>query len=83
MTIGQCPDCTGKVSKQAAFCPHCGHPGEDRWALSVNVRDLDMSFFNLVHLLVKITIAAIPALIIVFGISAVIGLMFYGGLHRP
>lgn len=26
--LTQCPDCTGKVSKRAAMCPHCGCPGE-------------------------------------------------------
>ena len=23
-----CPDCGGKVSVRAVFCPHCGAPGE-------------------------------------------------------
>ena len=73
MSIGECPDCGGKVSKQAAFCPHCGHPGEDKHALSVNVRDLDIGFSNLVGLMVKISIAAIPAIIILW--------IIFGGIY--
>ena len=26
--LTECPDCTGKVSKRATMCPHCGCPGE-------------------------------------------------------
>ena len=29
--LTQCPDCSGKVSKRAVMCPHCGCPGEAIW----------------------------------------------------
>lgn len=66
MTLGTCPDCEGKVSKQAAFCPHCGHPGLNKNGLSVNVRDFDISFSHLIGLFVASAIAMIPAAILIF-----------------
>lgn len=28
MSLKKCPECSGKLSSQAASCPHCGHPNQ-------------------------------------------------------
>jgi len=28
MALGTCPDCNGKLSSTAKFCPHCGYDAE-------------------------------------------------------
>lgn len=64
MTISKCPECDGMVSDKAAFCPHCGRPGDESWPLSVSVMDVKIKFDSLVNLMVKFAIAVIPAAII-------------------
>lgn len=78
MALGQCPECSGKVSINAAFCPHCGHPGADNHPLSVAIRDAGMNFGSMVVFLVKLAIAAIPAMIILFVIGAVAAGLLFG-----
>ena len=75
MTLCKCPECEGMVSDKAAFCPHCGRPGEDHWPLSVSVMDVKIKFGSLVYLMVKFAIAAIPAAIILALISGLIWLL--------
>lgn len=57
-----CPDCGGKVSRRAAFCPHCGAPIE-----GMKVTDIVLSvksMFNLVysHFLAMLLLALLIAL---------------------
>lgn len=77
-------DCCGHgVSPSAAACPACGHPTAVDWlhsgaskALRVNLRAVDVPFWQLVLLLVKLTVAAMPAfLIILIAIFTLIDLM--------
>lgn len=75
----ECPDCNGVVSKRAAFCPHCGRPGENRLALSVAVRDLDMKFESMVGFMIKAALAAIPAMLVLAMLGFII-LAVLGGL---
>ena len=76
MTTQTCPDCTGVVSTQAAYCPHCGRPG---YETGITVSNVDVSFGRLVALMVKAAFAAIPALIIIGGVVAA-GVIVLGGL---
>jgi hypothetical protein len=78
MAIAQCPECAGAVSTHAAFCPHCGRPGADCNPVSVAIRDAQMGFGSMVVFLVKLAIAAIPALIILFLIGAFAAGILFG-----
>jgi len=75
MTLEKCPECNGDVSLKAAFCPHCGHPGHERYAVRVEVKDMTMSLGNMVGTLIKLVIASIPAGIIL----AIIGVVVMAG----
>ena len=62
-TMIRCPECGHNVSQTAAFCPTCGALFR-LGAMNVIVRDVDVSFGNLVWLTVKVALAAIPATIL-------------------
>lgn len=59
-----CPDCEGRISRKAVTCPHCGSPFEPDAIASVSVSDIRMSFVSMVVFMVKWTIAALPAALI-------------------
>lgn len=61
-----CPECGNAVSTSAAFCPHCGLLSGKAGSLQVTVTDFNMDFGSIVIFLVKIVIAAIPAILILF-----------------
>lgn len=79
MPLGKCPDCDQAVSPAAAFCPHCGHPGALDNPLSVTVQDVQVRFWSLVWFLVKLAVAALPALAILL-LMGVAAAAFFGGL---
>ncbi len=69
-----CHECTGKVSDTAASCPHCGAlPVDSDRSLSVVVSDLDMKFMTIFWFLIKASIAAVPAVVVLYTASTVIG----------
>ncbi len=35
MSLMQCPECEGKMSDQACFCPHCGFPLPTQWVTGI------------------------------------------------
>ncbi len=78
-----CPDCGHTISKRALSCPGCGCPFivSDAIVRPTRVLDLDISFGHLVWLMVKSTIAAIPAAIIILVLGACVTTVF-GGLIR-
>jgi hypothetical protein len=69
MSLITCPECHQQKSEYAAICPHCGF---QKTPLRVTVVDLDIGFGNLVGLLVKVVLAAIPAIIILVVAAALI-----------
>lgn len=79
-----CPECGNTVSTAAAFCPHCGLPSGKASNLQVTVTDLNMDFGSMVVFLVKIVIAAIPAILILFLIGLTLAMVFglAGSLSR-
>lgn len=84
--VAKCEDCGGLVSRMAVSCVHCGRPfggDEDARSAPVSVVDVRMNFWSMVIFMVKWTIAAIPAAVIlvlvvmlVFGVlgGALVGL---------
>lgn len=95
MPLISCPNCAASVSGSAVACPKCGVPltpappnaeelraarvAAQGYVQKVVVTDIDVSFGQLVFLMIKITFAAIPAAIIVGFIVAIMGAVF-GGL---
>lgn len=63
--LGECGDCGHLVSRRAIICTNCGRSfgGEPR--LETIVKNFNIPFFDLMFLLVKLAVAAIPAGIIV------------------
>lgn len=69
-----CPECKAKVSDTAASCPHCGAlPVDSGGSLPVLVSDLDMKFSTIFWFLIKAAVAAVPAVIVLYTASTVIG----------
>jgi len=69
-----CYECKAKVSDTAASCPHCGAlPLDSDRSLSVSVSDLDMKFMTIFWFLIKASVAAVPAMVVLYTASTVIG----------
>ncbi|MCX7246871.1 MAG: hypothetical protein NTX31_04220 [Burkholderiales bacterium] len=69
-----CYECKAKVSDTAASCPHCGAlPLDSDKSLSVAVSDLDMKFMTIFWFLIKASVAAVPAMVVLYTASTVIG----------
>ena len=69
-----CPECKARISDSAACCPHCGAPPADNpKSLAVVVTDLDMKFTTIFWFLIKAAVAAVPALVVLYTASTVIG----------
>ncbi len=69
-----CYECKAKVSDTAASCPHCGAlPIDSDQSLSVRVSDLDMKFSTIFWFLIKASVAAVPAVVVLYTASTVIG----------
>jgi hypothetical protein len=70
----ECPECKAKVSDTAASCPACGAlPVDAGRSLSVVVSDLDMKFSTIFWFLIKAAVAAVPAVVVLYTASTVIG----------
>lgn len=69
MSLITCTECQQQRSEYATICPHCGFQKDP---LRVSAVDLDIGFGNLVGILVKLVLAAIPAIIILFFIAAIV-----------
>ncbi len=85
--LGYCQACGNKVSKHAVNCPACGHPQytpssqPQTKAQKVSVTDVDMPFGSMVLFMIKWTIAAIPAAIVIIIIGTVL-MTFIAGFMR-
>jgi hypothetical protein len=77
-----CYECKAKVSDTAASCPHCGALPEDSdRSLSVSVSDLDMRFMTIFWFMIKASVAAVPAVVILYTAATVIGGILTPLLH--
>ena len=69
-----CYECKAKVSDTAASCPHCGAiPEISTGSLPVVVSDLDMKFSTIFWFLIKASVAAVPAVVVLYTAATVIG----------
>jgi hypothetical protein len=70
----ECCECKSRISDTAASCPHCGAvpPDSDR-SLPVVVSDLDMRFSTIFWFLIKVAFAAVPAVVVLYTASTVLG----------
>jgi hypothetical protein len=70
----ECFECKAKISDSAASCPHCGAmPQEPGHTLPVFVSDLNMKFSTMFWFMIKAAIAAVPAAVVLYTASTVIG----------
>ena len=70
----ECKECKGQLSDTAACCPQCGAIAEDPVrSMPVEVFDVDMKFMTMIYFLIKVAVAAIPAVIILYTAWTVIG----------
>ena len=70
----ECYECKAMISDSAASCPHCGAlPPDSARSLSVVVSDLDMKFSSMFWFLIKAAVAAVPAVVVLYTASTVIG----------
>jgi hypothetical protein len=70
----ECYECKAQVSDTAASCPHCGAvPPDSGGSLPVVVSDLDMRFSSIFWFLIKVAFAAVPAVVVLYTASTVIG----------
>ncbi len=77
-----CYECKAKVSDTAASCPHCGAlPADSERSLSVIVSDLDMKFSTIFWFMIKASVAAVPAVVVLYTASTVIGGILTPLLH--
>lgn len=84
MSMIECSECKQQRSEYAAVCPHCGLPPDSRAArpAKVMVTDIDMRFPTMIGFLVKLAIAAIPAIIILAIFGAVLIGVLSGVMHK-
>lgn len=77
-----CYECNAKVSDQASSCPHCGALNQDPdQSLPVEVADFEMKFASMVWFLIKVSFAAVPAVIVIYTAWTVIGGVMNPLLH--
>ena len=81
MSLEKCGKCGNDIADSASFCPHCGFPSGDASApprgvsptvaplaatsTAATIVDIHIPFVSMVVLMVKLSIAAIPAAIII------------------
>ncbi|MCK9380886.1 MAG: hypothetical protein M0P95_07440 [Sulfuritalea sp.] len=77
-----CYECKAKVSDSAASCPHCGAiPADPTQSLPVEVADFDMRFGSMFWVLIKLSFAAVPAVIVIYTAWTIIGGVMNPLLH--
>jgi len=70
----ECYECKAKISDTAAACPHCGAlPPDAVHTLPVFVSDLNMKFGTMFWFMIKAAVAAVPAAVVLYTASTVIG----------
>ena len=77
-----CYECKAKVSDSAASVPHCGAiPLDPPRSLPVEISDMDMKFSTMFWLLIKLSFAAVPAVIVIYTAWTIIGGVMNPLLH--
>ena len=77
-----CYECKAKVSDSAASCPQCGAiPIDPPRSLPVEISDADMKFSTMFWFLIKLSFAAVPAVIVIYTAWTIIGGVMNPLLH--
>lgn len=77
-----CYECKTRISDTAASCPHCGAIALiTTGSLPVVVSDLDMKFSTIFWFLIKASVAAVPAVVVLYTAATVIGGVLTPLLH--
>lgn len=77
-----CYECKAKVSDTAACCPHCGAvPLDPTSSLPVEVSNVDMKLGTMIWFLIKVAVAAVPAVIVIYTAWTIIGGVLSPLLH--
>jgi hypothetical protein len=64
--LDNCPDCAHPISPEAIFCPHCGAWfGDENGGIGVTIKSVKMKFTEVMRLLIQVSLAAIPAALLV------------------
>jgi hypothetical protein len=77
-----CYECKAKVSDSAASCPHCGAvPLDPTRSLPVEVSNVDMKLGTMIWFLIKVAVAAVPAVIVIYTAWTIAGGVLSPLLH--
>lgn len=78
----ECYECKAQISDTAAACPHCGAlPAGSGKSVLVTVADLDMKFVTIFIFLIKVALAAFPALMLGYTVITVLSGIITPMLH--
>ena len=77
-----CHECNARISDTAAACPHCGAvPLDPDRSLPVEVTNIDMKLGTMIWFLIKVAVAAVPAVIVIYTAWTIIGGILSPLLH--
>jgi hypothetical protein len=77
-----CYECKAQISDSAAACPRCGAiPVDAARSLPVEVSNVDMKIGTMIWFLIKVAIAAIPAVIVIYTAWTILGGLLSPLLH--
>ena len=78
----ECIECKAQISDSAASCPRCGAiPLDPLRSLPVEVFNVDMKIGTMIVFLIKVAIAAIPAVIVIYTAWTILGGLLSPLLH--
>ena len=78
----ECYECKARISDTAAACPHCGAvPLDPMRSLPVEVSNVDMKLGTMIWFLIKVAVAAVPAVIVIYTAWTIIGGILSPLLH--
>lgn len=70
----ECYECKAQISDSAAACPRCGAiPLDPARSLPVEVSNVDMKIGTMIWFLIKVAVAAIPAVIVIYTAWTILG----------
>ena len=78
----ECSECKAKISDTAASCPQCGAvPLDPNRSIAVEVTNVDMKIGTIIWFLIKVAVAAIPAVIVLYTAWTIAGGILSPLLH--
>jgi ribosomal protein L40E len=78
----ECYECKARISDTAAACPQCGAvPLDPVRSLPVEVSNIDMKLGTMIWFLIKVAVAAVPAVIVIYTAWTIIGGILSPLLH--